>query len=276
MTRGHRSTVHIILYDRSHICASQVQRNAMVDDRYTTNIKMGNTRKPSSFPSPCNTEQSRRFEAIRYDDMYPVERTNIERNHSDVPQGDEIQHMTKTMNSINYKPYNSSRSKLNKINRNESFVNFGAAQSSYESTTDSSYTAIGAQAHPQIKLKTRCNKVDIDNIVPLPYTEQYITTKPKMSTITMDDFDHKTEYSKLKLDDDRLNNLRCSHIFRRSEEATTVRGIGKSTQDDLYRPPSRSAFNTIQHEHDPGWLQRSNVPLGTLGNHISGCHKGWY
>ena len=25
-----------------------------------------------------------------------------------------------------------------------------------------------------------------------------------------------------------------------------------------------------------GWLQKSNVPIGTMGKYIEGCHQGWY
>jgi len=262
-------------YNRSNISDSQKWRANMVDDRYITNIKMGNMQQ-SAFPTECNTEQSSRFGAFAAADMYPLERTNIweKRNHSDVPQGDEIQHMSKTMNTTNYKPHNPDRVNIHKPNRNLSFVNFGDASSHFESTTDASYVAIEPAAHPEIKCKTKCNKYDT-NVAPLPYKEQE-DGKPKMSTITMDDFDNKKSYQRLKLHAERKKNLKCSHIFRKHEEDNSVKGIGTSTQDDLYRPPAKSAFTNITHEHDPGWLQRSNVPLGTLGTHIPGCHKGWY
>jgi len=94
-----------------------------------------------------------------------------------------------------------------------------------------------------------------------------------MATITMSDFDNKKKYEKLKLNKTKLTNLRCSHIFMKNHEEKSALD---STQDDLYRPPTKAAYHSIQHEHDSGWLQRSNVPLGTLGNQIPGCHKGWY
>merc|ERR1712004_818222 len=82
------------------------------------------------------------------------------------------------------------------------------------------------------------------------------------------DFDSKN-YKKMKINPIAMNNLKSSHWQQPLGNQTFF----SSTMDDLYKPPSTKATKCLT---DPGWLQRSNVPLGTLGKYITGSHKGWY
>merc|ERR1712139_193613 len=258
-------------YNQKELSETLRNRQNQVDDRYTTSIKLGEGNGCNT-GNNFSTEQAGRYNAFSYEDMYPLERTKIERNHSDVPQGDGVKHMSKSLNNFFFKP-NFRPNSLRKVERNQSFVNFGDEKECYESTTDASYTAMSPQAHPEIKLKTSSNQKGVDNIVPLKYKAQYSTGQNRMATITMSDFNDKKRYQKLQLNQTKLESLRCSHLFMKNHEEHTAID---STQDELYRPPAKTAYGAVSQEHDAGWLQRSNVPLGTLGTHISGCHKGWY
>ena len=44
----------------------------------------------------------------------------------------------------------------------------------------------------------------------------------------------------------------------------------------MNRDESSKYSGVVVKKPEVGWLQRSNVPLGTMGKHIGGCHKGWY
>jgi hypothetical protein len=247
------------------------------DDRYTTNIKMGKTRDLKFI-----TEQADRYNQISPDYMYPLERTNIERNHSDVPEGDGLMNMSKSTNNCVYQdPGQQDRTPTGRNkSRNESFVNFGNSGRHYESTTDASYTAITPGAHPDIHAKTKAHDRTVNNLVPLRYKEQYSTDNTgQLATITTSNFNDKKTYKKLELNEVKLDSLRRSHWdknYLQNSSGENMMMAQQSTQDDLYRPPERKAYTKAQQLHDFGWIQRSNVPIGTLGEHIPGCHKGWY
>jgi len=87
-------------YRRNAILDARIYRSNFVDRRYTTSIKMGDNRLRNN-----RTEQSGRYMPIPVNQMYPLQRTNIERNHSDVPQGDSEHHMDSTMHFKQFKSY---------------------------------------------------------------------------------------------------------------------------------------------------------------------------
>ena len=261
-------------------------RNPRVpDDRYTTSIKMGKT-KDLKFMS----EHAGRYNEISPGYMYPLERTNIERNHSDIPEGDGLMHMSKSSNNCFYRNPNMKTRLIttrNK-NRNQSAVNFGNSGRHYESTTDASYTAHAPESHPEIHAKTKPHDKTVNNLVPLRYREQYSTAEystsnnnsnKQLATITTSDFNDKKCYKKLELNEVKLESLKRSHWdknYLQNRKGEHMMITQCSTQDDLYRPPGVDAYRKEKQLHDSGWLQRSNVPIGTLGKHIEGCHKGWY
>uniref|UniRef100_H2Z8V9 Uncharacterized protein n=1 Tax=Ciona savignyi TaxID=51511 RepID=H2Z8V9_CIOSA len=63
-----------------------------------------------------------------------------------------------------------------------------------------------------------------------------------------------------------LENLRETHFI----PPHGAERFFSTTQDSHYTPKRVAKFNV-----DPGRLQRSTVPIGTMGKFIQGCHNGW-
>ena len=226
--------------------------------------------------------------------MYPLERTSIERNHSDIPQGDEQQHMHHTVSGSFYQPYDVSKNKFTNVSklqhRNKSFVHLGGhekdAFNTFLSTTDASYLCQDVKSNsPKKFLKTGSfDKNKIDHVKPLPYKDLYDANKDKKNekkrtdsnpTITQVDFPRHDQYSKLKLNEVPLKHLKCSHWRQPLRKETYF----TTTNSDFYKPKDKNQDQNdkiVVKTPEKGWLQKSNVPLGTMGKHIEGCHKGWY
>jgi hypothetical protein len=284
-------------FNSKDIMSATNYRKNLVDSRYTTSIKLSdvhkidNTNKIGNNYDYHQSENKNKYTAIPVNMMYPLERTDIERNYSDIPQGDEMQHMDSTTASHFFKDYsNIINSQKNIIKhqrsrtRNKSYVNLGltGAHDTYLSTTDSSYLSQPPEASPEMRyLKTnsheyRGSQGSVDHIIPLPYKDLYKPIHQNNTyTITQKDFPHHDEYKKLKLNKVPLKHLKSSHWKQPLKKETNF----TTTNSDLYKPIDKSRdsrSDIVVKKPEVGWLQKSNVPLGTMGKYIDGCHRGWY
>ncbi|XP_039248598.2 stabilizer of axonemal microtubules 5-like [Styela clava] len=185
-----------------------------------------------------------------------------DRNASDIPEGDTdanrgTERVNMTTTRRHHPPMNvrdARRVDGSKL-RTKSNVLLGEstlAGKFYDTTCDSTYQTVNV---PRFKANTY-----YPSVVPLSYygnQREYPTT--------WSDFQNP-RIGKMIPNPVALDNLRRTHI------SAPLGGqyFFSTTHDSHYTPKSIAKYKI-----DSGALQRTSVPIGTLGEFIPGCHNGW-
>nr|CAB3226598.1 uncharacterized protein C19orf45-like [Phallusia mammillata] len=194
----------------------------------------------------------------------PKFKRDRDRNASDIPEGDTdeirgFERINSTVARSHHKHINLSEASVPRVNgsqlRTVSNVQLGEKELSshfYNTTCDTTYHAVSvpyerAPSHPK-------------SSVPLKYFGDL-----ESRSTTWSDF-HAHNTSRLKPHKVGLENLRVTHFT----PPLGNRRFFLTSHDSQYTPKAIERISV-----DPGRLQRSSVPIGTMGNFIEGCHNGW-
>ncbi|CAK8697325.1 stabilizer of axonemal microtubules 5-like [Clavelina lepadiformis] len=191
------------------------------------------------------------------------EKRNRDRNASDIPEGDldpfrAHERTSSTVARSHHKPLDLRRARVPRVNgsqlRTFSNVQLGAkehASNFYSTTCDSTYKAVSV---PWV----RADSYPITN-VPLKYYGD-----EKTSPTTWSDFPAH-DMAKFQPHEAAHNSLRTTHFL-------------PPLGDERYFSTSHNSHYTPKQIEklavDLGRLQRSSVPIGTMGKFIQGCYNG--
>nr|XP_002120880.1 testis-expressed protein 45-like [Ciona intestinalis] len=193
-----------------------------------------------------------------------VVKRDRDRNASDIPEGDmdpfrSHKRVNSTVARSHHKPLDLKKASVHRVNgsqlRTVSKVQLGEKElesSFYETTCDSTF-------HP---VSVEYNRVDSHpkSNVPLKYYGD-----EKVAPTTWSDFPSH-DMARQHPHRVALENLRETHFMPPHGDQRFF----STTHDSHYTPKRVTKFNV-----DPGRLQRSSIPIGTMGKYIKGCHSGY-